>query len=625
MPVPPFYFRRHACDGLFRALRRPFGLIAAALLFALLGAPAAADSDRLLKIGILAPSGEEAAAHDWEPLADHLTRHVAGARFELRYFNLPELRDAVTRGSVDFFITNPGHYVTLEATQGARRLATRDAGGGVTPTAAIASAIVVPAARGDLLQLSDLRSQRVLAVSEEAFGGYQVAWRELRQVGIEPRRDFASLRFEGFPLQRLVKAVANGSADAAIVRACELEGMIRRGEIDGRALRVLPPSHPTAHPDFPCWHSTALYPDWPFAAVRQTPLSLAKQVAIALLAMPADTEGAGWTVATDYQAVHTLFAELQIGPYARLDGHSLSALVERYRGVLIGALILLLAGIAHSLRAEHLVRLRTRSLRDAEAARLAAEQEAREQREKLDHLARLGMLGELSSMLAHELNQPLAAIGNFARGMERRIENRSPGQDDSEALLGASREIAEQAERARDIMQRIRAFAGKRASQRSRQALAPALDNALRLFAAIGDAAPTIDCEIDRSLEADIDRLQIELVLLNLIKNAFDATQQRPPGERRITLRLVERGGMAHLCVIDNGCGLPPAQRSRLFEPFFTTKPNGLGLGLSLCKSIVEAHGGALTVEDPPGPRVPGECPGLAVCCNLPLVKGTVE
>lgn len=567
--------------------------------------PAWADAD--LRIGILAPEGEAEAFRNWRQVGDYLAGALPGHRVRLAYFTLDGLREAVGAKRLDFAITNSGHYVELEAAFGIHRIATLENARLPSPDRAVASALVVRADRRDLAHLRDLRGKRLLAVGEQAFGGYQLAWYALHRLGIEPARDLAGVAFTGFPLQSIVQGVAQGKADAGVVRACVLEAMAARGEIRLADFRVLdaPPGD-----GYPCLRSTELYPDWPFAALRDTPHALAKQVAAALLAMPADADGLSWTVPTDYQPIHAVFRELRAGPYAYLQEDSLSAFLERYRMWFVFAAALLLGWIVHTVRVEQRVHARTRELREALDARAEMERQSRQQQEKLDHLARLGILGELSSMLAHELNQPLSAIGNFARGMERRIE---AGRLDPEPLLEASREVAEQADRAREIMQRIRAFTRKRESRREPARLGEVIASAVALFAGMGERAPRVEVNADAEAVVLADRLQIEQVLLNLLKNGMDAMRDTPVGERLLRIECGRDGTQCRVCVVDRGTGLDEAGRAHLFEPFYTTKPDGMGLGLSLCKRIVEAHGGRLWADPVADQR------GLAVCFTIPL------
>jgi two-component system sensor histidine kinase TtrS len=578
------------------------------LIFALV-LTAGAQAAEVVRIGILAPEGETVASMNWRALMEYLDRALPGYDFRLESQTLDSLRQAVAGRRLDFVITNSGNYVDLEAAYGLHRIATLDNARFASPDLAIASAVVVRADRKDLRHLADLRGKRVLAVDEHAFGGYQLAWHELDRQGLDPHSDLASLIFTGFPLQDIVSGVGLGRADAGIVRACVLEDMAGRGEVRLSDFRVL--DAPVGD-SYPCLRSTPLYPDWPFSALRDTSRRLSKEVAAALLAMPAGHDGLSWSVPTDYQPVYRMFRDLRTGPYAYLQKGSFNEFIARYKGWLLFAAALLVGWLVHTIRVEQRVLARTRDLRQALETSARMEHEARIQQGKLDHLARLGILGELSSMVAHELNQPLSAIGNFARGMERRIES---GRLEPEPLLDASREVAEQADRAREIMQRIRAFARKRESRREPVDLGTVIDSAVRMFQDIGERAPSVERRVATGALVLADRLQVEQVLLNLLKNGMDAMQDSPPTERRLLVDCRSESEAYRICVTDRGSGLDAEGQAHLFEPFFTTKPDGMGLGLSLCKSIVEAHGGRLWAE----PCETGQ--GLAVCFTLPAMK----
>ncbi len=601
MPTPPTPYPTPL-------LRLVMALSAAAMLVS--GAPARAD-EAAVTVGILAPQGEVQAAQAWSRLAEWLHAALPGHSFMLKHFDLPGLNTAVAGGQVDFFIANSGFYVNMEAAHGARRIATLQSPHALSPAEGIASAVLVRRGRSDLRTWADLKGKRLMAVHADAFGGFQLVWREMKTAGVDPHSDLAALQFAGFPLQNIVAAVRRGDTDAGIVRACLLEEMVRLGQARADEFDLLMPQGGP----YPCARSTPLYPDWPFAALKRTPNDLAKRVASALLAMPTSADGHAWTVPTDYQPVRALFRDLQIGPYADLRERGMAGFMRRQWRWFALALVGLLGWAVHSLRVNRLVQRRTSELRHALAARERMEQEARVQQDKLDHLSRLGVLGEMSSMLAHELNQPLAAIGNFARGMVRRIE---AGRVEPGPLLAASNDIAEQAQRASGIMQRIRGFVAKRTVRRERLDLRATLDAAVALFGSMLNQPPLLAQVFDddaRGPWVQADRLQVEQVLLNLLKNALDAMAALPPAQRRIVLQARPDGEHFRVSVTDNGGGLSAEASLQLFQPFFTTKPDGVGLGLAICKRVVEAHGGRLWAE--PGPQRQGLA-GLTLHFTLP-------
>lgn len=212
----------------------------------------------------------------------------------------------------------------------------------------------------------------------------------------------------------------------------------------------------------------------------------------------------------------------------------------------------------------------------------------------LAHLARLSTMGAIVAGLAHELNQPLAAISNFARAARHRIR----GQETVDASAAETLDqIAEQAERAAEIIRHLRRFFRRAEARRSPVDISRLVREAavlLEVDARIHGA--WLELDLDESLPmAAVERVEIEQVITNLVRNALEAMDQTPPDRRVVRLRTA-RGpsGWIEVSVEDAGCGIPPEHAPRLFEPFYTTKPGGMGLGLAISRSIVHAHGGRL-------------------------------
>lgn len=597
-----------------RSVFRPLALAAGVAVF--LTAATAPAAEPPIRVGVLAYRGGDHANAAWEPTVRYLAGRFPERGADMVPLDLPGMDAAVQARTVDFVLTNTGNYVELEARQGVTRIATLRSSRAAASGAAIGSALIVRADRTDIRDLGDLRGRSVMAIDPDAFGGFQVAWGAMLTAGVDPYRDVKDLRFSGFPVDRVAFAVRDGEVDVGVLRACVLEELAAEGRVDPAGFRVLAPRTP---PGFDCALSTELYPDWPLARLASTPEDLAKAVVIALFEMPADHPAAraggyeGWTVPLDYQPVHALFRSLQIGPYRHLREVSLIDIAREHWEWLAVAALALLWWAIHSLRVEHLIKVRTAELRAANrdlvheiAERRRAEETARERRKEMDHVARLSILGEMASNLAHELNQPLGAIANYARGCTRRLEMATvePAQ-----LAEVTRAIAEQADRAGQIIARIRNFVRKRAAQLEPMAVNEAVDAAIALCEG---QARNGNIVIARDLSDDLplvlaDRVQIEQVVLNLVKNALDAMQDMPGGtaEERVRTVTVRTGrdeeGRVEVAVADRGHGVSAEARERLFDPFFTTKPGGMGLGLSICRTIVEAHGGHLWATDNPG------------------------
>lgn len=227
-------------------------------------------------------------------------------------------------------------------------------------------------------------------------------------------------------------------------------------------------------------------------------------------------------------------------------------------------------------------------------ARKHAEEEVRLHYRELAHASRVNTMGEMASGLAHELNQPLAAIANYSHGCLRRIRSGTGTVDD---LTRAIEQVCNQADRAADIIRSLRRFVNKEDSPHQPQELQVIVREAMLIA---GPEAHTHQVDVRLKLMPDMPRvlghaIQIEQVVLNLIRNAVEAMDEMPPMLRRLELCTFLEGGMAVVEVRDSGPGLSREMLARIFDPFFTTKLAGMGMGLPICRSIVEAHGGILS------------------------------
>lgn len=223
--------------------------------------------------------------------------------------------------------------------------------------------------------------------------------------------------------------------------------------------------------------------------------------------------------------------------------------------------------------------------------RKRAQEDARLHQQELAHVLRRGTMGEMAAVFAHEVNQPLSAITSYAKGCAHRIRT---GSGSPEPLLAALDEIASQAVRAGEIIRRLRRFVRKGELQRQRLHLNDLVDEAIQ-FVAPEARERHVRLQIDLAAQLpplELDAVQIEQVILNLMRNALEAIYE-DPGEQPLLVVCTRRVGAAlEVAVSDSGAGLRPDVAADIFEPFVTSKPNGLGMGLSICRSIVDAHGG---------------------------------
>lgn len=231
-----------------------------------------------------------------------------------------------------------------------------------------------------------------------------------------------------------------------------------------------------------------------------------------------------------------------------------------------------------------------------------AEANARQHQADLAHMVRLNTMGEMASGIAHELNQPLTAINNYARACQRLLQ-----QEDNatQRITEGLDSIQKQAVRASEIIRRLRAFVRKQQPQKSKVCLEQLIHDALTLTKTTSTRLHTpLLVELEDALpDLHVDAIQIEQVMLNIVQNAMDALQDVEPQRRQVLVRgYLKDAATVQVDISDTGQGMDAELQARIFDAFVTTKgQHGMGIGLALCRSIIESHGGMLWVNSAPG------------------------
>ncbi|MEC9368449.1 MAG: PhnD/SsuA/transferrin family substrate-binding protein [Pseudomonadota bacterium] len=316
------------CKYLAQKLTVPVTRALMMALWLVIFAPASPAQDRTAHIGVLAYRGVDVVIQRWQPLVDYLNHQVEGWRFELVPVTLVTSVELLEASKLDFLATNPGHFVSLRDRFGLSAIATREAGtrhgDGILQFGTV---ILVQAGRSDLRTLADLKGKTLVAVSPDAFGGFQMAWYEFHLQGIDPFKDLASIRYIGFPQDAIVDAVISGEADAGVVRSGLIEAMTAEGRLEKDSVRALLDNTQLNHPFLV---SSRLYPEWAVAMHRATDRHLAEAVAAALLRtqQPGVAASAGlpdkWSVPMSYEGVREVLEAYQrsvLGGNSAEDGH----------------------------------------------------------------------------------------------------------------------------------------------------------------------------------------------------------------------------------------------------------------------------------------------------------------
>lgn len=245
--------------------------------------------------------------------------------------------------------------------------------------------------------------------------------------------------------------------------------------------------------------------------------------------------------------------------------------------------------------------------------RQQAELRLQDLQSELAHVGRVSEMGTLASSLAHELNQPLAAIANYCEAA-RDLLDRSSDSGTLEMVREALDEASKQSIRAGQIVRRLRDFMSHGESERRLESL-PKLVGEANALALVGSREHGIDVQIDldpKAGEVFVDRIQVQQVLINLIRNAIDAMVESP--RRSLRISTLKQDGMVRVTVSDTGTGISEPIAEQLFQPFVTSKKAGMGIGLSICRTIVEAHGGRIWFEA-------GADGGTAFSFTLPIAE----
>jgi signal transduction histidine kinase len=582
------------------SVRGYFSAIAITLLLGVV--PRACWAKEIVEVGVLVFRGTSKTLAVWQPTLNYLEERIPNTYFRLLPLTLDEMEAAVARDDLDIVLTNPGQYVTLETKYGLSRLLTLRNRRLDEALSHFGAVIFTRADREDINTLLDLKNRSMGAVSSKAFGGFQMAWYELLQAGIDPFRDM-TLSFSGFPQDDVVLAVQNRKVDIGTVRTDVLEQMSREGTIHLADFKIL---HAQSQASFPFMHSTRLYPEWAIARSRKTDEILAAKVMLALLRMPADSPAltvgqyAGWDAPADYSIVHQLLKSLDVDPYQTTSARRLAQFLRDYEMFLwffAGFWLFVFIVVSGKLKSSN------RRLVNALGDKKDTVEVFRERTYALERFVYVA---------SHDLREPLSTVRSFVGFIEEEL---------GEAVTP---EVA-------NYIFRIK---------RTTTSMNHLIDGLLRYSSVINVSSvpvPVLLTDVFGTVTEDVQDLvreksakldwrqqdwprvladsgQMHELFKNLLINALKYAQTGVPSEVVITCRTL--GERLEIRMQDNGTGFDMIDIPRIFEPFERLSNSGgvsgSGVGLAICQRIVEMHGGVLLAESATGK-------GASFILTLPL------
>ena len=532
-----------------------------------------------------------------EKTVDALVLAQGDAAFTVRFYPKTALAGALASDEIDFVFTDPAVFASLEGHFGLRAVASTFPQESSSPETVSAAALIVADA-SPLRTLHDVSGKPIFAL--EGFLSALLKF-DLQKQGYDTKGFFSNLRPSVATVEEAVSQVLAHPEGVALIPACWLEkNRLARGADNVRVIE------PRRESRFSCERTTKAYPGWTFARTQETSIARAEEFQAILLSMPMTTEGMVWAISPDFRALHHVLQTTEDAFYEHVSTPGWKSVLQSYFPVVVTTIAIVLGLAVYGFLVSQLVGRRTRELLRARAQQEDAQR-------KFEALERVSIVGQMSSVVAHELRQPITAIGNYANSVMRRQKKQALTD---EALTWALQRINAESERANAIIEHVRSYAKTKATSKSVINLSECITKALTSTKARVRFAGVVKADIASGIVAEVDALEMTLVVSNLYKNAAEACRESE--DARIDVRLFRGAEGIFLTFSDNGKMLEPKDMEDLAVPLKTSKESGLGLGLSIVRRIVESHGGDVKFEAL-NPR------GLCVTIHLPEIEGRVQ
>lgn len=537
----------------------------------------------------------------------------------LKFLDRETISAMLADGEIDFLISESDFYASLAFEDKIKAIAMLWRAQAKSPSYSAASTIVVNAENEKIYTLTDIAtgSYRVAATSSDSFAGFTIAKEPFAEKNLSWQAAFKNIVFTSNrnPLE-VLNAVKTGNADVGIVPACFIEQVMIRNQAHLSDYRVINPQPVT---EMACQHSTNAYPSLMVSYRNGVDSNYILDMTNALLGLKLPF-GTTWSMPENTRELYDLMYHLRIGPYNNVTYSAIYRTFSENRTIFITAIFLIVAGFFYNLIISVEVASRTKALKRALAEKDRISKQQEQTNEYISRLERTGIVGQMSSMIAHELKQPLATVSNYSRGLLRRIER---GSADKDTIVKILKEIEYHTERANDIVDHVRSYAKPHEVKREEHDLRDIVAKTVATFEKSGRTTVPVIVEGERHALVEADDWEIELALLNLLKNSADAFTEIHPAMRDededvIRIRIEDHEDTWWIRVIDNAKLVDESFTEQFFQKLETTKAHGLGLGLSIVSSLAERHAGRVWAEPNPGR-------GVIVTIELPKYQPIEE
>ena len=545
-----------------------------------------------VRLAVVNSFGSNLSVRYFNGTVNAIAKAVAPRRLVVQFYDQEVFLEAAQNKGFDLAIASSGLTALMTDASGAAALLTII--NSRTPVSSLFEAT----------EMTSIAWLTTVAVSStKAFAGFLAVMGEIQAEGLNPNRLFKSVTATHKPMTELVKQVVNKEVDVAFIASCLLENMEADGVIPKGCLKVI---NEKKDENFYCKHSTRLYPGWILSAQPTLNSKTLRKIMEALLQLPpGKEEGSYWTVATDYDQMNLLLQRMEV---RYLEDRTIGWMLNYYRWYFIvgcGALLLIILNWAYLAFA---VRRKTEQLRKKVEENREYERENRKITERIEALEKAKSIGIISAMVAHELKQPLGAINNYSEAILRQLKRgKKPAE---EILTEALSEIKSESQRASEIVEFVRNIGRKEPRQRKRFNLESAVEHTIELMKRLGRLNSKCTLTGAGNLFVYADPLNVDLVLMNLLKNAEEAVRNQQNAEIKVEIK--NAGADALVIIEDNGPDMTDDQFASLRNLGQSSKKDGLGLGLAIVRELLEANGGSLKLV-----RIPSG--GLRCIASLPI------